>query len=66
MLIAEAQRARGEKLAAHAAILSLNFADMRTTELLSGAEQLLNEGDQAGSSGWLADAQSSLPTGRDS
>jgi len=59
--IAQAQLARGEKLAAHQTIISLKSAEFRSAVLLSAAEELFKEGDQVGSSAWLAEAMNGLP-----
>ncbi|MBV9927309.1 MAG: hypothetical protein JOZ96_19990 [Acidobacteria bacterium] len=63
MMIVEAQLARGEAQAAHAAVSSLKSAETRAAALLGGAETLRRRGDAEVAAAWLEEALKELPAG---
>jgi hypothetical protein len=63
MMIAEGQLSRGDTQAARKTIASLSSAEMRSTAMISGAEELLKKADQASARVWLEDALQGLPAG---
>jgi tetratricopeptide (TPR) repeat protein len=63
MMIAEGQLSRGDTQAARKTIESLNSAEMKSAAMISGAEELLKDADQASARVWLEDALQGLPAG---
>lgn len=62
MMIAEGQLSRGDTEAARTTIASLKSAQMRSVEMISGAEELLKRADKVSATVWLEDALKGLPS----
>jgi hypothetical protein len=63
MMIAASQLSRGDTQAARTTLDSVKSAEIRSSVMISGAEELLKRADKASATAWLADAFQGLPAG---